>query len=222
MSSIMIFPWAAYWPLATMLIRDHRIGFSSNVFFIRKSLQRKKITLRNELLWDTESIVEQYSLPCDRCVTLGQFKLTSLRKLLTFRGTTSSFPAKWLLRNKPGEIPYWWCVTTQIWPVFSIGSAAREISFNQSKALPRSGQCSLLAVPREKFASTNQKHYPDLGSQTSSVWNFCARSSDVVSRGNQWWHRESRLLFDATKNGSWSSLTVLQWTWGFHRQANQK
>ena len=94
-----------------MLIRDHRIGFSSNVFFILKSLQRKKITLRNELLWDTESIVEQYSLPCDRCVTLGQYKLTSLRKLLTFRGTTNGFPAKWLLRNKPGEIPYWWCVT---------------------------------------------------------------------------------------------------------------
>ena len=162
MSSIMIFPWAAYWPLATMLIRDHRIGFSSNVFFIRKSLQRKKITLRNEVLWDTESIVEQYSLPCDRCVTLGQYKLTGLRKLLTFRGTTSSFPAKWRLRNKPGEIPYWWCVTTQIWPVF------------------------LSAVPREKFPSTNQKHYPDLGSETSSVWNFCARSSNVVSRGNQW------------------------------------
>ena len=147
---------------------------------------REKNTLRNELHWDTESIVEQYSLPCDKCVTLGQYKLTSLRKLLTFRGTTDGFPAKWLLRNKPGEIPYWWCVTTQIWPVFSIGRSAREI------------------------ASTNQKHYPDLGSETSSVWNFCARSSNVVSRGNQWWHRESRLLFEATKNDSLCCLTVLQ------------
>ena len=26
------------------------------------------------------------------------------------------------------------------------------------------------AVPREKFDSTNQKHYPDLGSDASSVW----------------------------------------------------
>ena len=26
-----------------------------------------------------------------------------------------------------------------------------------------------------KFASTNQKHYTDLGSDTSSVWNFCIR-----------------------------------------------
>ena len=27
---------------------------------------------------------------------------------------------------------------------------------------------------------TNQKRYPDLGSETSSVWNFCARYSDVI------------------------------------------
>ena len=43
------------------------------------------------------------------------------------------------------------------------------------------------AVIDWKIASTNQKHYPDLGSDTSSVWNFCARSSDVISWGNQWW-----------------------------------
>ena len=30
---------------------------------------------------------------------------------------------------------------------------------------------------------------PDLGSDTSSVWNFCARFSDVISWGNQWWRR---------------------------------
>ena len=33
-----------------------------------------------------------------------------------------------------------------------------------------------------KFASANQKHYPDLGSDTSSVWNSCPRFSDVNSR----------------------------------------
>ena len=39
--------------------------------------------------------------------------------------------------------------------------------------------------------ATNQKHYPDLVSDASSVWNFCARFSDVISRGN-WcgWCRE--------------------------------
>ena len=31
---------------------------------------------------------------------------------------------------------------------------------------------------------------PDLGSDTSSVWNFCALSSDIVSGGNQWWCRD--------------------------------
>ena len=36
------------------------------------------------------------------------------------------------------------------------------------------------------FASTNQKHYPDLDSDASSVWNLCARFSNVISRGNQW------------------------------------
>ena len=38
-------------------------------------------------------------------------------------------------------------------------------------------------MPRGKFDSTNQKHYPDLGSDTSSVWNFCARFVDVIWQG---------------------------------------
>ena len=48
------------------------------------------------------------------------------------------------------EIPYWWHVTTQIWVV-----------------LP-------LVVPRGRFDSTNQEHYPGLGNNTSSVLNFGA------------------------------------------------
>ena len=39
-------------------------------------------------------------------------------------------------------------------------------------SLPRSGKCFRLVVPRGKYISTNQKHYPDLGSDASSVWNF--------------------------------------------------
>ena len=31
---------------------------------------------------------------------------------------------------------------------------------------------------------TNQKHYPDLGSDMSSVWNFAACFSDIISQGN--------------------------------------
>ena len=37
---------------------------------------------------------------------------------------------------------------------------------------------------------TNQKHYPDLGSDESSVWNFCTCYSDIILWGNQRWHRK--------------------------------
>ena len=53
------------------------------------------------------------------------------------------------------EIPYWWRVTTQI------------------------RYCFWLVVPLVKLASTNQKQYPDLGSNAWSVWNFCAHFSDL-------------------------------------------
>ena len=33
--------------------------------------------------------------------------------------------------------------------------------------------------------TTNQKHYPDLGSVASSAWNLYARFSDVILRGKQ-------------------------------------
>ena len=53
-----------------------------------------------------------------------------------------------------------------------------------------------LVVPRGKFAATNQKHYADLGSDASSVWNFCACFSDVIARQNQWRRRQmSAVLF---------------------------
>ena len=66
------------------------------------------------------------------------------------------------------EIPYWWRVTTQIWVVLLIGW---------------------------KFASSNQKHYPDPGSDALSVENFCVRSSDTISWGNQWVGREMCAVF---------------------------
>ena len=56
------------------------------------------------------------------------------------------------------EIPYWW---------WDLGSASDW---------PCHG----------KIDSTNQKHYPDLGSDVSSVWDLCRRFSDTIWRGNQW------------------------------------
>ena len=43
--------------------------------------------------------------------------------------------------------------------------------------------------------TTNQKHYSDLGSDTSSVWNFCGQFLDVILWGNQWWHLELSAVF---------------------------
>ena len=39
------------------------------------------------------------------------------------------------------------------------------------------------------------RHYPDLGSDTSSVRNFCAHFSDVILRRNQWWHYKMSAVF---------------------------
>ena len=41
---------------------------------------------------------------------------------------------------------------------------------------------------------TNQKHYPDLGSDPS-VWNFCTHFSDVIWQGNQWQRRQMQAVF---------------------------
>ena len=54
------------------------------------------------------------------------------------------------------EIPHWLCTTTQIRVVPLIGW---------------------------KIASSSQKHYPDLGSDRSSVWNSCGCFSDIISKG---------------------------------------
>ena len=46
--------------------------------------------------------------------------------------------------------------------------------------------CLWLIMPHGQFASSNQKHYPDLGKLNAfSIRHFCARFSDVISRGNQ-------------------------------------
>ena len=54
--------------------------------------------------------------------------------------------------------------------------------------------------------TTNQKHYRDLGSDTSSVWNLCARFSDVIWRGNQRWRRQMSAVF----SGYFKAILKLQ------------
>ena len=42
----------------------------------------------------------------------------------------------------------------------------------------------------------------DLGNDTSSVWNFCSRFSDVISRGSSWWRRQMSAVFSNKNNSS--------------------
>ena len=64
-----------------------------------------------------------------------------------------------------------------------------------------------LHVPPGKLPSANQKHSPDLGSDTSSVWNFCVRFSDVILRGKQLWRR--KMSAQVTDNEAPSSYYTL-------------
>ena len=53
----------------------------------------------------------------------------------------------------------------------------------------------LIGRATREYASTNQKHHPDLVSDTSPVWNLCCRFSDFISKGNKLWHREMLAVF---------------------------
>ena len=91
----------------------------------------------------TGSLRNRENLALNSYLYLGNWKLRAgfilgLRKQTTFRDATTGFPAHDVWETS-AEIPYWWRVTTQIWVVLLIGRVAREICFNQSKALPRSG-----------------------------------------------------------------------------------
>ena len=55
------------------------------------------------------------------------------------------------------------------------------------------GSALKLFMPRGKFSSANQNDKPDLLSDTSSVWNFCICSSDVILQGNSYWHRQNNV-----------------------------
>ena len=48
-------------------------------------------------------------------------------------------------------------------------------------------------------STTNQKQCPEV----SSVWNFCARFSDVISWGNRWWRRKMLSAFSGYMEREW-------------------
>ena len=96
--------------------------------------------------------------------------IISLRKQLTFREIATWALAKQRLSNECRNSILMLC-TTQILVVLLIGEKKIPSWHNQSEALPRSGKC------------------------TSSVWNFCARYSDVVLQGLKWRPRKTSAVF---------------------------
>ena len=78
--------------------------------------------------------------------------------------------------------------TADIWRRYhwfsrQMSSEKRAQKFHTDAAsLRRSGQRFGLVKSNFPLVTTSQKHYPDLGSDASSVWNFCACFSDVIWR----------------------------------------
>ena len=56
---------------------------------------------------------------------------------------------------------------------------------------------------------------PDLGSDASSVWNFCACFVDVISRRRRWWRRKMSAVFSGC-NSCCQFLSVANEI-GFHQ-----
>ena len=109
---------------------------------------------------------------------------SSLRKQPIFRDVSNSFPVKWHQRTE------------------------RRNFILMTMSLPRSGKCFWLVMPRGKFVSTSQKHYPDLGNDMSSVWNFCARFSDVISWGSRWWRHKMSAVFSGYFLMKWKNKNL--------------
>ena len=91
----------------------------------------------------TWSLRKRENLAFNSYLYLGDWKLfagfiCSLRKQTTFRDATTGFTRNDVWETS-AEIPYWWRITTQTWVLLLIGRVVREICFNQSEALPRSG-----------------------------------------------------------------------------------
>ena len=101
-------------------------------------------------------------------------KLTAV--VILFRFNFSPLTKTWTRKpEKTADIP------RRHWFSCQMTSEERRQKFHTDNvSLPRSGECFWLVVRRGKFASTNQKHHPDVCRDKSSEWNFCARFSDVI------------------------------------------
>ena len=85
----------------------------------------------------------------------------------------------------------------------SICAFSRDAKATGLSLPPRSGKCFSLVESNFPRGTTNQKHYPNLDSEASLVWNFCARFSDVIWRGKQWSVAKCWLFSKASCHQAW-------------------
>ena len=90
------------------------------------------------------------------------------------------------VRAMCAEIPYWWCVTTQIWVVLMI-SHATSLWLTIRKTTQ-----FLVVIPHQYWISA-------LISQTS-FW-----------RKNQWWHHKMLAVFSGSSSWCFPSYLVIPW-----------
>ena len=72
---------------------------------------------------------------------------------------------------------------------------------------PRAGWCFWLVESNFLRGTINQKHYPNLGSDVSSVWNFCLISQKSFGGKTSGSVAKCRLFSQAT----WSSTKTVIW-----------
>jgi len=112
-----------------------------------------------------------------------------------------TFPGHVLWRDSMGVRPNPWRENSRRFEVETWTLAKRRLSNERRNSIlmtshhPDLGSTFWLVVPRGNFLSTNQKDNQDLDRDTSSVWNFCARYSDVVLRGLNWRPCETSAVF---------------------------
>ena len=144
-----------------------------------------RIQRRKEKFRDTskENRQCQKSLSAEFCATGF---LRSLRKTANILRATTGFPAQWrCLMNERGN------------------------SILVTCHCPDLGSTFWLVVPRGKFALTNQKHYSDVGSDASSVWNFSVRSAGKTVLAS--WSVSQCVNVSSFRNRF--QVSYLHWSW---------
>ena len=105
--------------------------------------------------------------PCGKSVVWGTF-LNDLRKQQAFCDAITGFPIEWCQRNECRSSVLITCHNPNLHNYYF-------------------GKFALTSENIFSHTNHRQKHYSDLGSDTS-VWNFYTRSSDIILQENQWWY----------------------------------